>query len=96
MTAVYGGLHTRSRKGFWDSLSSNGHGWQANQRRPAGLAHPGIAGAARSMRTNRPIIRTDAPRALQVFLEIVMVGNFAEKSFDLAATVMAILRAIAL
>ncbi len=34
--------------------------------------------------------------AAQVFLEIVMLGNLAEKSFALAATVIATLRATAL
>ena len=38
----------------------------------------------------------EAPLNAQVFLEIVMEGNLAEKSFAFAATVIAIFRATAL
>ena len=43
-----------------------------------------------------PVRQAGVQVFFQVFFEIVMVGNLAEKSFALAATVMAILRATAL
>ena len=56
----------------------------------------GLSGADSGRWDARRFARRELRYFFQVFFEIVMVGNLAEKSFALAATVMAILRATAL
>ena len=84
--------HNRATKLFFQRTQSIGQRRLRDVTSQRGAAKELVFVQRHQVAKRRQHVRA-ARSAGQVFLEIVMVGNLAEKSLDLAATVMATLRA---